>query len=153
MGLGRMAKNTTLCLFSDEWWLSVNILSLQTKWSWWIFLWIHILLILDLGSLLPYNRLVGYRFFSKTAPRIFLIFGIKIRKHNGYKHTQLFSWGKSGFQDVGKIRHKRTENSPKSDVFRYFSKSAPRIFFDVNIVFCTEEIIDVCLLTALVRKG
>ena len=62
---------------------------------------------------------VSYQFFSKTAPRIFLIFGMEVRTDNVSKRTRPFSREKSG----SLIIHENVPKNAENQTFLDFSQN------------------------------
>ena len=69
--------------------------------------------------------LVGNAVFSETAPRIFLIFCMKLCDYKGRKVTEPDFWKKFL---IWRYSRKGLQISPKSDTFIFFSKTALTIF-------------------------
>ena len=70
--------------------------------------------------------LVGNAFFSETAPRIFLIFCMKLGDYEGKKVTEPHFWKKFL---IWRYSRKRRQISAKSDILIFFSKTAVKNFF------------------------
>ena len=77
--------------------------------------------------------LVGNAVFSKTAPRIFLIFCMKLGNYKGRKVTEPDFWKK---KLIWKYSRKGLQISLKSDTLIFFSKTGLKIFsvFDLKLV-------------------
>ena len=70
--------------------------------------------------------LVGNAFFSETAPRIFLIFCMKLGDYEGKKVIEPHFWKKFL---IWRYSRKRRQISAKSDILIFFSKTAVKNFF------------------------
>ena len=77
--------------------------------------------------------MVGNAVFSETAPRIFLIFCMRLGDYKGWKVTEPNFWRKFL---IWRYSQKGLQISPKSDTLIFSSKTALTIFlvFDLNLV-------------------